>query len=67
MGVNPDIIFSQVHNPRKLRDKINEIQDKINEIKEYQEKAKKIKDENEQKESLDKWFSSVFSNYEGIY
>jgi membrane protein YdbS with pleckstrin-like domain len=56
-GTNPDIIFQHVHDPIKLQDKINEIRD-------FQEKAKKIKDENEQKKTLDKWFSTVFSNFE---
>ncbi|HZT99423.1 MAG TPA: PH domain-containing protein [Ktedonobacteraceae bacterium] len=54
-GTNPDIIFDYVHDPFKL-------QDKINEIKDFGEKAKKIKDENEQKQNLDKWFSMVLAD-----
>lgn len=56
-GKNPDIIFQHVDDPFKL-------QDKINEIREFQEKAKKIKDENDQKKNMDRWFSTVFSKFE---
>jgi membrane protein YdbS with pleckstrin-like domain len=56
-GTNPDIIFYEVNDPFAL-------QDKINEISSFQEKAKKIKDENEQKKTLDEWLGTVFANFE---
>ncbi len=58
-GFMPDIVFSNVNHPFLIRDKVNE-------IKEYQEKARKIRDENVRKKPLDKWFSSVLSNFEDI-
>ncbi len=54
-GTNPDIIFEYVPNPFELKDKINE-------IKEFGEKFKKVKDENEQKKNLDKWFSTILAD-----
>jgi PH (Pleckstrin Homology) domain-containing protein/PASTA domain-containing protein len=54
-GTNPDIIFDNVDDPFKL-------QDKIGSIKSFGDEAKKVKDENDRKKDMDKWFSMVLAD-----